>query len=353
MEYRDYDNEEIATIVSFSIAFNCEEARRLFKDKFKKDPPPVRTLRDWKLRFLQTLNVAPRKPIGDHSQRRVSDEKRMAIVGAFGDDPCSSQTKVASQVGVAQSTVSRTLKEEGIKAFKFTSVQQLLPEDYPRRLSFCQLVVDRLEDDINFVSNICFSDEATFHLNGCVNKHNRFVYAIENPHLCVEDKMLRSPAVTCWAMVSPQFGVVFRLMDTTMNGERYHDVIKTHVLPLLNKRSNRHRMLQQDGAPPHISLAVLNTLDLYLKNRWIGRGGHIQWPPRSPDLSVLDFWLWGQIRNDLYKDPRPTTINDLKIRLTFLLENIEKASITRAYESFVKRCNICIECEGQHIEHKL
>jgi hypothetical protein len=27
--------------------------------------------------------------------------------------------------------------------------------------------------------------------------------------------------------------------------------------------------------------------------RWIGIGGPTAWPPRSPDFSPLDFYLWG------------------------------------------------------------
>lgn len=30
---------------------------------------------------------------------------------------------------------------------------------------------------------------------------------------------------------------------------------------------------------------------------WIGRGGPVLWPPRSPDLTHLDFFLWGYLKN--------------------------------------------------------
>ena len=40
------------------------------------------------------------------------------------------------------------------------------------------IVLNELE-----LNNICFSDEATSHLNGCVNKHNRFMYAMHNPKM--------------------------------------------------------------------------------------------------------------------------------------------------------------------------
>lgn len=28
----------------------------------------------------------------------------------------------------------------------------------------------------------------------------------------------------------------------------------------------------------------------------------IQWPSRSPDLSVLDFFFWGYLKNEVYKE---------------------------------------------------
>ena len=76
MAYKDLTKAEIATVVSFSVTFNCEEARRLFIEKFNKEPPPARTLRDWKSRFMETLSVFPRSHAGDQSNRRLSKEKR-------------------------------------------------------------------------------------------------------------------------------------------------------------------------------------------------------------------------------------------------------------------------------------
>ena len=267
--------------------------------------------------------------------KEVSDEKHVEIVAAFESDPRSLQRKVVQETGTSQSSVCRALKEEGIKPWKFTSVQELLVDDPPKRVAFCRLVLDGLSTDCDFVSNVCFSDEATFHLHGCVNKHNRFVYAKENPHLFIEDKMLRSPAITCWAMVSPDLGVTFKLLDSTMNSEHYHDILETIVFPILTKRRNRTKFYQQNGAPPHFAAIVRDSLNCQLNNRWIGRGGPIQWPPRSPDLSVPDFWLWGQIRDNLYK------------------ANVDKATIKNAYHSFVRRCQLCAQQDGGHFEQLL
>jgi len=49
----------------------------------------------------------------------------------------------------------------------------------------------------------------------------------------------------------------------------------------------------QDGVPPHFSCFVTDVLNDRFPDAWIGRGGPIPCPPLSPDLSPLDFFLWG------------------------------------------------------------
>ena len=75
------------------------------------------------------------------------------------------------------------------------------------------------------------------------------------------------------------FGKVNSLLDTTMNCERYNDILKTHVIPLLSQRSHRKKVYQQHCAPPLFSIQVRENMNESLNNRWI----------RSPDLSVLHF----------------------------------------------------------------
>jgi len=58
----------------------------------------------------------------------------------------------------------------------------------------------------------------------------------------------------------------------------------------------------QDGTPPHFSCFVTDVLNERFPDAWIGRGGPIPWPPRCPDLSPLDFFLWGYIKNIVYAE---------------------------------------------------
>ena len=93
--------------------------------------------------------------------------------------------------------------------------------------------------------------------------------------------------VAVWAMMDNTGVLSFDISCQTMNGERYCAVLKDHVIPFFQWAENRHRFYQQDGAPPHYSSAARAILDKNLPNRWIGRRGPIEWPPRSPDLSRL------------------------------------------------------------------
>ena len=54
--------------------------------------------------------------------------------------------------------------------------------------------------------------------------------------------------------------------------------------------------LQQDGALPYYARIFRDYLNKRFNNRWIGRGGPIEWPPRYLDLKSPDFYLWGYLK---------------------------------------------------------
>jgi len=58
---------------------------------------------------------------------------------------------------------------------------------------------------------------------------------------------------------------------------------------------------QHDGAPPHYTRHVREYLNEPFSNRWLGRGGPLAWPPRSSDLTPLDYYLWGHMKTLVYE----------------------------------------------------
>lgn len=45
---------------------------------------------------------------------------------------------------------------------------------------------------------------------------------------------------------------------------------------------------------------VRRHLDYQCGQEWMGRGGPVSWPPQSPDLNTLDFYLWGHLKSVVY-----------------------------------------------------
>jgi hypothetical protein len=72
-------------------------------------------------------------------------------------------------------------------------------------------------------------------------------------------------------------------------------------------------ILQLDGAPAQFAREVRNHLDEN-NSPWIGRGGTVAWPPRSPNLTPLDFFFWGTIKQKVYFEV-PNTREELISRI--------------------------------------
>jgi hypothetical protein len=65
------------------------------------------------------------------------------------------------------------------------------------------------------------------------------------------------------------------------------------LTPILEEKSPDDMLIQQDGTPSHFHKEVTDFLHRKFPEKWIGRGGPVNWPPRSPDLTPLDFFLLG------------------------------------------------------------
>lgn len=94
--------------------------------------------------------------------------------------------------------------------------------------------------------------------------------------------------------------------------------------------------IQQDGCPAHYALIARNTLDRIFPNRWIGRGGPINFSARSPDLTPLDFFLWGYLKNKVYAEP-PTTMADMKERIIAECNKISSNTLHNVKQSLLHR----------------
>ena len=78
----------------------------------------------------------------------------------------------------------------------------------------------------------------------------------------------------------------------------------------------------------------------------------IEWPSYSPDLSPPDFFLWGYLKDRVFKD-RPKTIPELKENIIEEIKGIKRSVLKSVMENFALRIQKCKDLNGGHLEHLL
>ena len=251
---------------------------------------------------------------------------------------------------MSHSSVQRMLRTNGWHPYKVHVVQKLHEEDYANRIEFARDELDRIAEDPMHLKVLIFSDEANFHLDGGVNRHNHRYWAPLNPEWIVEES-LHSERVTVWAAIweGGHFGPFF--FDGNVNSDNYLEMLRSQFWPsLVETGFADEAVFMQDGAPPHWGRQVRQWLNQMFPGRWIGRGSpNMPWPPRSPDLTPCDFFLWGVVKSKVYTT-RPTDLDDLKARIHAAFDDLTKETLQKVMLCYKQRLNTVIDNNGRHIE---
>lgn len=144
-------------------------------------------------------------------------------------------------------------------------------------------------------------------------------------------------------------------IEGNLNANKYAEFLQDHLEDLLEDvplGARRRMWLQHDGAPAHSSALVREWLTRNFEGRWIGRHGPVLWPARSPDLTPLDYFLWGHVKTVVYSTT-PTTPDDMKNRIRNCFRTITPDTLRRVQESFWNRIELCAQNYGGHFEHLL
>jgi hypothetical protein len=275
----------------------------------------------------------------------LTDEKMTEIQGDILENPNVSVRKLSQQVDIPKTTVHTALRSHlGLYPFRTTVTHQLLPGDHEARKFFCEWISDVCHNDTDFLNRCFFSDEAWFYLDGFVNSQNSRQWNNANPHLIIE-RPLHPLKIGVWCAMSAKrlFYVFFNYTVTT---EHYLSFIHQFIATLTEDEIFT-AWFQQDNAPAHTSNKTLSELKNYFADRTITKG---LWPPRSPDLSPPDYFLWGFLKGKVYQD-KPRTVNDLKRNIAHAFSNISPGLLYDGVHSLLQRSHMCILVDGQHFQH--
>lgn len=260
--------------------------------------------------------------------------------------------------GVAKTTVHRILQDYNLRPFRAHLVHGMRPGDEERRVMFLAHMAILREAHDDFLSNILWTDESTFTNNGLFNRWNFRTWAEENPHVRYQTRHQVRYTVNVWCglvgnhLIGPYF-----IEDGALNGERYLHFLREDLPTLLDDvpLAVRARMwFQHDGCPAHRSRCVTQYLHSQFPERWIGQQGVVSWPPRSPDLTPLDYFLWGYLKNRVYAGDLPpiTSNEELQRRIVGACRSLSPQSIRQAVTSeWIRRAELCLMEGCGHVEH--
>ncbi|GFU61838.1 putative transposable element [Trichonephila clavipes] len=194
---------------------------------------------------------------------------------------------------------------------------------------------------VDFHKRILFSDEAHFWLNGYINKQNCRIWSEANPQVYVEAP-LHPEKLTVWCalwaggIIGPYFFKNDESHNVTVNGDRYRTMITNFFIPELNNHDVQELWFQQDGATCHTARATIDLLKDTFGDRLISRFGPVNWPPRSCDLTPLDYFLWGYVKSLVYAD-KPQTLDHLEDNIRRVIADIRPQMLEKVIENWTSR----------------
>ena len=74
-------------------------------------------------------------------------------------------------------------------------------------------------------------------------------------------------------------------------------------------------------------------------------------PPRSPEATPCNFFLWGYIKDQIYVPPLPASIPELKVRIGTAIETTSADILQTVWNGLDYRVDACRITKGAHIEH--
>ncbi|GFU68839.1 hypothetical protein TNCV_1548231 [Trichonephila clavipes] len=92
---------------------------------------------------------------------------------------------------------------------------------------------------------------------------------------------------------------------------------------------------QQDGATCHTARATIDLLKDTFGDRLISRFGPVNWPPRSCDLTPLDYFR-GYVNSLVYAD-KPQTLDHLEDNIRSVIADIRPQMLEKVFENCMSR----------------
>lgn len=340
-----YTNQEKydMLIVYGECSENARAAVRLYRERYpNRSQPTKKTFGDLKKNLVNNGSFKQQRR---HRQRPVTNNERTAeVLQSVENNPHISIRKISQEIQVSYSSCQRILSRNDFHPYRTHVVHHLRPEDPERRLNFIAQLADLYGNDNNIFEKILWSDESRFHNNGIVNLHNCHYWSDNNPKWTKVTGNQSKFGINVWCGILNGILIGPTFFEGSLTAQKYLDLLQNEIPGLLEDVPLATRELmwwQHDGAPAHNSGVVLDFLNNSYPGRWIGTNGPLRWPPRSPDITPLDFFLWGFLKEMVYAEP----IEDM----ADLINKIYASCATISRHSLLSSCNQELKASSRNV----
>lgn len=125
-------------------------------------------------------------------------------------------------------------------------------------------------------------------------------------------------------------------------------MLTTQFWTIIDDMDIADKWFQQDGATSHTATETMNLLQTKFPDRIISRNSAVNWPARSCDLTPLDYFLWGYVKDRVYTEPI-ASIAALKLKIRDVINEIKQPVCLKVIENFDERIDICKRRCGGHL----
>jgi len=105
---------------------------------------------------------------------------------------------------------------------------------------------------------------------------------------------------------------------------------------------------EMEPQPTRQGLPSMTVVRQMFPQHVVSRFGDVPWPPRSPDLSACDLFLWGYLKSKVYFR-KPRTVDDLKVPIREETATVPQEMLVNVIQNFEERLRTCVRQEGRHL----
>ncbi|GFV01386.1 uncharacterized protein TNCV_1592461 [Trichonephila clavipes] len=156
-----------------------------------------------------------------------------------------------------------------------------------------------------------------------------FEHSNYNIHRYIQKKLTVGCALWASGIIGPYFFKNDEGHNVIFNGDRYRAMITNFFIPELNNHDVQELWFQQDGATCHTARATIDLLKDTFGDRLISRFRPVNWPPRSCDLTQIDYFLWGYVKSLFYAD-KSHTLDHLEDNIRRVIADIRPQMLEKS-----------------------